>query len=303
MKTRHKQEEAEASPVDGLPVPPDGSGATLRPGRLAPNAGQIGWFAAAIRSDRGQERDDNQDSVVGMTGLLPRISADSVPVPFGFFAVADGMGGLADGANASIGAVRTVTDHVVRTFLLPALDMTQRNAEQGTVTEILRDAVQAANAALYRQTRRSGVASGTTFSAALLLGRQLTTAHAGDSRIYLDGPEGLHRLTTDHSMVGRLIEMGQMQPEDVYNNPQRNALYRTLGQAAQLEVEVASFGLGQARHLLLCSDGLWDVVGESALSTALAEAPTIEEAADRLVAQANALGGPDNISVIIVRLT
>jgi serine/threonine protein phosphatase PrpC len=303
VKTRHKQTEAEASTVDGLPEPPGGLVAAPRPGWPAPPSGQIGWFAAAIRSDRGQERDDNQDSVVGMTGLLPRISADSVPVPFGFFAVADGMGGLADGANASIGAIRTVTEHVVKTFLLPALDMTQRNAGQGTVTEILRDAVQAANAALYQQMRRSGVASGTTFSAALLLGRQLTTAHAGDSRIYLDGPEGLRRLTTDHSMVGRLIEMGQMQPEDVYNNPQRNALYRTLGQAAQLEVETASYALGHARHLLLCSDGLWDVVGENALSAALAEAPTIEDAADRLVAEANALGGPDNISVIIVRLT
>jgi len=302
VKTRHKQPEADTAPGTGPPARESGPEAAPRPGRLTPTAGQIGWFAAAIRSDRGQERDDNQDSVVGMTGLLPRISADSVPVPFGFFAVADGMGGLADGANASIGAIRTVTDHVVKTFLLPALDMTQRNAEQGTVTEILRDAVQEANAALYRQMRRSGVASGTTFSAALLLGRQLTTAHAGDSRIYLDGPDGLRRLTTDHSMVGRLIEMGQMQPEDVYNNPQRNALYRTLGQAAQLEVETASYSLGQASHLLLCSDGLWDVVGESEISATLAEAPTIEDAADRLVAQANAAGGPDNISVIIVRL-
>jgi serine/threonine protein phosphatase PrpC len=272
------------------------------PALPAQPTGQIGWFAAAIRSDRGQERDDNQDSVVGVTGLLPRISAESVPVPFGFFAVADGMGGLADGANASIGAIRTVTEYVVKTFLLPALDATQRNAEQGTVTEILRDAVQAANAALHQQVRRSGVASGTTFSAALLLGRQLTTAHAGDSRIYLSDSAGLRRLTTDHSMVGRLIEMGQMQPEEVYNNPQRNVLYRTLGQAAQLEVEIASYSLGTASHLILCSDGLWDVVGEAAMGEILVGEPTIEAAADRLVAQANALGGPDNISVIIVRL-
>lgn len=302
MKTRHKQSEPDVAEVVTLPESAGAVAAPSLPLRSTQADGVIGWFAAAVRSDRGQERDDNQDSVVGVTGLLPRISADSVPVPFGFFAVADGLGGLADGANASIGAVRVVAEHVVKMFLLPALDMTQRNAEQGTVTEILRDAVQEANAALYRRVKRSGVASGTTFSAALLLGRQLTTAHAGDSRIYLSGPTGLRRLTTDHSMVGRLIEMGQMQPEDVYNNPQRNVLYRTLGQAAQLEVETASYSLGTARHLLLCSDGLWDVVGEAALSAALAEAPSIEAAADRLVAEANAAGGPDNISVIIVRV-
>ncbi len=302
VKTRRKQPEAEvAEPVDLLVAPGVVAAPTL-PILVAQPPGQIGWFPAAVRSDRGQERDDNQDSVVGITGLLPRSSADTVPVPFGFFAVADGMGGLADGANASIGSVRTVAEHVVKSFLLPALDGARRNAEQGTVSEIMRDAVQAANAALYHQVRRSGIASGTTFSAALLLGRQLTTAHAGDSRIYLHGPDGLRRLTTDHSMVGRLIEMGQMQPEDVYNNPQRNVLYRTLGQAAQLEVETASYSLGKAHHLLLCTDGLWDVVGENALSAALIEEPTIEAAADRLIAAANAAGGPDNISVIIVRL-
>ena len=303
MKTRHKPSDAEATETAVGAVAVGALVAPALPPLPAQPTGQIGWFPAAIRSDRGQERDDNQDSVVGITGLLPRISAESVPVPFGFFAVADGMGGLADGANASIGAIRTVTEYVVKTFLLPALDATQRNAEQGTVTEILRDAVQAANAALYRQVRRSGVASGTTFSAALLLGRQLTTAHAGDSRIYLSDADGLRRLTTDHSMVGRLVEMGQMQPEEVYNNPQRNVLYRTLGQAAQLEVETASYSLGTASHLVLCSDGLWDVVGETTLAEILAAAPTIEAAADRLVAQANALGGPDNISVIIVRVS
>ncbi len=302
MKTRRKPAETEILEVEGLPRTPRGPAASALPALPAYPSNPIGWFAAVVRSDRGQERDDNQDSVVALSGLLPRIAADSAPVPFGFFAVADGMGGLANGANASISAVRTVTEHVVKTFLLPALDMTQRNAEQGTVTEILRDAVQAANAALYQQVRRSGVPSGTTFSAALLLGRQLTTAHAGDSRIYLDGPEGLRRLSTDHSMVGRLIEIGQMQPEDVYNNPQRNVLYRTLGLAAQVEVETASYGLGNASHLILCTDGLWDVVGEGALTAALAEEPTLEAAADRLVAQANAQGGPDNISVIIVRL-
>jgi PPM family protein phosphatase len=275
----------------------------LRP-PVAPGAGAeaVPWFAAALRTDRGQARDDNQDAVYGITALLPRTSPEGVPVAFGFFAVADGMGGLADGALASTGAIRTVAEHIVTALLTPALGGPQRAAEQGTVADILRAGMTTANAAIHRQAKRNNAPSGTTFSGAVLLGRQLIVGHVGDSRIYLFGPEGLRRLTTDHSMVGRLIEMGHMQPEDVYNNPQRNALYRTLGLTPQVEIETASLGWGQATHLLLCSDGLWDVVGEPAMTAALREEATIEAAADRLVAEANSLGGPDNISAIVVRL-
>jgi serine/threonine protein phosphatase PrpC len=261
----------------------------------------VPWYVAALRTDRGQVREENQDAVCGISALLPRPSPAGVSVPFGFFAVADGMGGLSDGAQASTTATRLVSGHVVTALLGPALAGVQRDAGQGTVADILRAGMQEANAAIHRRTPR-GVVGGTTFSCALLLGHQLTIAHVGDSRIYLAGPDGLRRLTSDHSMVARLIEMGQMLPEEVYNNPQRNSLYRSLGLAPQVEVETASYAPGQATHLLLCSDGLWDVVGDAALAAAVAEEASIEALADRLVAQANGLGGPDNISVIVVRL-
>ena len=118
-------------------------------------------------------------------------------MPFGFFAVADGMGGLAAGAQASSAAIRQVAEQVVTTFLVPALTTGPRAAEQGTVAEILHEGLLAANAAIYRQARRMGSPSGTTFSGALVLGRHLTLAHVGDLRIYLFGPGGLRLLTSD----------------------------------------------------------------------------------------------------------
>ena len=281
--------------VAPVPVPP------AAPPAPAVSTGPVPWYLAALRSDLGQTRNENQDAVCGITAVLPRPSATGVQVPFGFFAVADGMGGLSDGAQASATAIRLVTAHVVTALLGPALEGVQRDAGQGTVADILRAGMQEANTAIHRRTPR-GVASGTTFSGALLLGRQLTIAHVGDSRIYLAGPTGLRRLTSDHSMVARLIEMGQMLPEEGYHNPQRNSLYRSLGLAPQVEVETATYALGQATHLLLCSDGLWDVVGEPELAAAVAEEPGIETLADRLVMAANRLGGPDNISVVVVRL-
>jgi serine/threonine protein phosphatase PrpC len=285
--------EEQAPPATPDPPPPVAD---------TPAVGQVGWFAAALRSDRGQVRDENQDAVFGLTATIPPTAPGGPAVPFGFFAVADGMGGLAEGGVASSTAIRMVAGQVITGFLEPLLSGIGRGADQGTVGDILSEGLLAANAAIYRQARRLGAPSGTTFSGALLLGRHLTVAHVGDSRVYLFGPEGLRRLTQDHSMVGRLIEMGHMQPEDVYNNPQRNALYRSLGQAVQVAPEVASYPLGSATHLVICSDGLWDVVGETVLAEALVTGPTVELAADHLVAQANALGGPDNISVVVVWL-
>jgi len=283
--------------------PPDRpSPAPMAPGRgPAPPAGQLPWLRVAMRSDIGRVRQDNQDTVFGLTALLPAPSGGP-PLPFGFFAVADGMGGLSGGALASRTAIGMVSAQVVQELLVPALSGQAGSAGQRTVAEILTAALCTASSAVFQAARRAGAPSGTTFSGAILLGRQVVTAHVGDSRIYLGGPQGLTPLTEDHSMVARLVALGQFTPEEARSNPQRNVLYRSLGQADQVEVQSASHAWRGQSHLLLCSDGLWDLVGDADLAAILRSAPDLDQAADALIAAANAQGGPDNISVILVQL-
>src|SRR3954454_8557785 len=178
---------------------------------------------ATIRSDPGRARQDTQDSVFGLTALLP--ASPGGPLPFGFFAVADGMGGLLDGGVASQTAIQEVADYVVRELLLPALDRRPGSAGQQTVAEVLTTALRRANKQIFTVVGQGGQRSGTTFSCAVLLGGQLVTAHVGDSRIYLWGPDGLAQLTQDHTMMARLVAMGQLTPEEARTNPQRNVLY------------------------------------------------------------------------------
>ena len=304
MRTRRKLLLATESRAPGtVAVNGRAAGATVAlwpdPAGTAP--ARVAWFACALRTDRGRVRDANEDSIFALVTTVPR-GPGVLPMPCGFFAIADGMGGLAEGAAASSGVIRQVTGQVVSALLAPALGAPQV-AAQATVPDLLSEALAGANARLYRQARQSGRRSGTTFSGAIVLGRQITIAHIGDSRVYLYGPGGLRRLTQDHSVAGRLLELGRLDAAELHDNPQRNVLYRYLGLALHVEIQTAVLALDGATHLVLCTDGLWDVMGDVRLAEVLATAPTVDAAADCLVNEANARGGPDNISVIVVRLS
>ncbi len=302
MKTRRKSTELEET-VEHLPLNPSAADA-VTPLHVVLPAGatdvRLPWLQVAIRSDVGQLREDNQDSVFALTALLP--SPAGTAVPFGFFAVADGMGGLAGGAAASRTAIETVAARVTRDLLLPALTGQGGSGNGRTVSDILREALLEAGQHIHATARRAGAPSGTTFSGVVLLGRQLVTAHVGDSRIYLGGPTDLALITEDHSVVARLVAMGQLSASDVKDNPQRNVLYRSLGQTDDLTVETATHPWRGASHLLLCSDGLWDLLDDGELTALLHDAPDLDTAADRMIAAANTRGGRDNISLILVRL-
>ena len=303
MKTRRKSVELDGTTMQlAAPLAITAALGALRISAAPPpaTASRLPWLTAAVRSDVGQQREDNQDSVFALAALLP--SPAGGVVPFGFFAVADGMGGLAGGAAASRLAIETVAARVTRDLLLPALAGQGGQGNGRTVSDILSEALTVAGKQIYAAARRAGSPSGTTFSGVVLLGRQLVTAHVGDSRIYLGGPAGLTPITEDHSVVARLVAMGQLTAADVKDNPQRNVLYRSLGQADEVVVETATHPWRGATHLLLCSDGLWDLLDDSELTALLRAAPDLDGAADALVAAANGRGGRDNISLILVRL-
>jgi serine/threonine protein phosphatase PrpC len=243
----------------------------------------------------GKQRELNEDSLLAITATM---AGNSGTMPFGLYVVADGMGGHQFGEVASNAAVRTVAGYVLRKFH-PYLFQVKTDTMDESFQEIMQSAVNEAQRAIQRE----APGSGTTLTAALVLGQQVTIAHVGDSRAYFVYPDGrIESVTRDHSLVQRLQELGHITAEEAENYPHRNVLYRALGQGEILEPDIFSIGFPQPGILMICSDGLWGVVSEQDLVRSINEAPSLQRACQNLVTAANLAGGPDNISVVLAQL-
>jgi len=261
------------------------SGARMEPAQLSVGVGQ----------SVGKQRELNEDSLLTLTTT---IAGNSASQPFGLYIIADGMGGHQYGEVASNAANRVMAGHIMRKFhdylfTLPTTSITE------SLQEIMQDAIAEAQ----RVVLREAPGSGTTLTAALVFGQQVTIGHVGDSRAYFIYPDGRSEVVTrDHSLVKRLEELGQITSTEAAVHPQRNVLYRALGQGEVLEADVVTVPFPAGGYLLLCSDGLWGVISDDVLKRAVLEGPTLEIACQNMVAAANAAGGPDNISAVLVQL-
>jgi protein phosphatase len=141
---------------------------------------------------------------------------------------------------------------------------------------------------------------GTTLTVAFLLGEQMTIGHVGDSRAYVISQDRTEVITRDHSLVERLKELGQLTADEAATHPQRNVLYRAIGQGDNLEVDVFTQPVPKDGYLLLCSDGLWGEVEDSEIQRIVLEHEDLQQACEELVQAANAAGGPDNITAVLV---
>lgn len=252
-------------------------------------------LVAACGQSVGKQRELNEDSLFAISTT---IAGNSGNTPFGLYIVADGMGGHQYGEVASNTAMRTFGGHLMRTFH-PYL----YNVPSNPLDESLQDIMSAGVIQAQEAIQRDAPGSGTTLTAALVLGNKVTIAHVGDSRAYAVYPDGRFDLISrDHSLVGRLEELGQITAEEAANHPQKNVLYRALGQGEVLEPDLFSVSFPQTGLLMLCSDGLWGVLSEQQMHQAISGAETLEYACQNLVNAANAAGGPDNISVILVKM-
>jgi protein phosphatase len=219
-------------------------------------------------------------------------------MPFGLYIVADWMGGHFAGHEASKNVSRMVAKHVMQRIYLPIL-ASNGSGPLEPVQEVMLDAVQTANTTIHSPDPEKD--SGTTLTAALILGRRLYLAHVGDSRAYLFDNDNLSLVTTDHSYVRRLQEAGQLTEEEAASHPHRNMLYMAVGQGGNLDVETFTQSLPGSGKLILCSDGLWGLVTEQMIKDALSrEGSTLKMMADELVDLALKAGGYDNITIIIV---
>ncbi len=246
-------------------------------------------------SDIGQVRERNEDSFYTFEGLMGHNEGLE---PFGLFVVADGMGGHQKGEVASSLAIRSAAHHLLREVYLPFLRQSSPNASSPSVNEILAAAVDHANNVVQEETPEGG----TTLTAALLMGNSAYIAHVGDSRAYLIGQDSIKQITKDHSYVQRLVEIGQETPEGALIHPQRNVLYRALGQGGTLEVDTYVQYIPPGSSLLLCSDGLWGLIDDEMIQNLVSSSTTPQEACECLVSTANKNGGEDNITAVIVTM-
>ncbi len=250
---------------------------------------------AATGQSVGKQREHNEDSLVAITTTL---AGKSTNVPFGLYMVADGMGGHQFGEIASNSAIRVIAGQIMRKFHSYLFAIPTQQPEE-SLQEIMENAIKEA----HRIVQKDAPGSGTTITAALVLGQQVTIGHVGDSRAYALYPAGrVEQLTHDHSLVKRLEELGHLNKEEAATFPHRNVLIRALGQGETLDVDVFTIPFPHNGSLMLCSDGLWGVVTDQELMRSLTEAPNLQRACQNMVAAANIAGGPDNISVVLVQM-
>ena len=243
----------------------------------------------------GKQREHNEDSLLAINTLL---AGNGEYIPFGLYIVADGMGGHKHGEIASGLAVRTVASQVVRKVFLSLLNPKPARPSD-SIQEILESSLQEA----HRLVMKEAPGSGTTLTAVLVLDKQMSIAHVGDSRLYaiaLDGESSV--LTRDHSLVMRMMEMGQLSEQDAATHPQRNVLYRALGQGDAFSPDINTSPLPASGSLLLCSDGRGGVVPQAEVSQLIRAHADPRVAAQLLINAANAAGGPDNITAILIHL-
>jgi len=242
----------------------------------------------ASLTDVGRQRANNEDSY-----LYWEPEADDEFRRKGRLAViADGMGGYEGGQEASRLAVETVR-HVY--------DSAFANDPQQTLIQALAAAHE--NIHRYADEHPMFHGMGTTCTALSIIGRELNFAHVGDSRLYRVNAESVSRLTRDHSYVGRLVESGIVRSEDAESHPQRHILTAALGSGKEVVPDRPErpLTLNAGDTLVLCTDGLWSLVGEQDIAT-IVRSNTPSQSCTALVNMALERGGPDNVTVVVLRV-
>lgn len=217
----------------------------------------------------------------------------------GIFMVADGMGGHMYGDVASSVAIQSTAASLHKTLVGPLHDGQTEFSDEAIAT-ILEGALQTAHNTVLEKVKGGG----TTLTVALVLNKKLYFAHVGDSRLYITSPtKPLKALTLDHSLVQRLVELGQISQDDANDHPQRNVLFRALGQNEGFKADIGNIEITEPCTLLLCSDGLWGLVNQESLSKRINDGGSYEKMVNSLIEMANDAGGTDNISAILVKIS
>ena len=248
------------------------------------------YFNYAGLTSTGMVRDHNEDAY-----KLPEEADAMTLANKGYlYVLADGMGGHQKGEIASAVTIETVNSEYYAT-----ITSLEGDDSAEVIIRALSNAIEKAN----NQVMDATEGGGTTVVAAVLHGDSLVTMNVGDSRAYLLRDNELHLISKDHSLVSRLVELGKISEEEALNHPRRNVLYQALGQGAEVDTYIFREKLKLNDIVILCSDGLWGEVSEPTLKEILSNTPSPLVAARQLIDLANASGGPDNITAIIIQVS
>lgn len=218
-------------------------------------------------TDIGNTREMNQDYLYSSeesVGKLPNL-----------FLVADGMGGHKAGEFAS----RYVVEHIVRAI---------KGSKEEEAVGILSESIETANRKLkeYADAHQQMRGMGTTIVAAVIQGRTLLVANVGDSRLYIVGDE-ITQVTQDHSLVQEMVRLGQMDPQSAKNHPDKNIITRAVGVSEKVKIDIFERQLRAGEYIILCSDGLTNMVEDSVILQILHGAGSLSDKAERLIELAN----------------
>ena len=255
------------------------------------------------KTDLGRAREHNEDHFLvadlsrQQASLLPHVREHEVGEHGSLLVVADGMGGAAAGEVASEMATDTIYAHMLKAWSEEKEPTSQRFAYR------LREAVEAANSHIhsYATAHPELRGMGTTTTAVGVLGDHVFLTQVGDSRAYLIRNGTAYQLTKDQSLMQRLVEAGELTEEEAAQSERRNIILQALGPDSRVKVDLTYQELRRGDVLVLCSDGLTGQVKKEEIGAIAGSERDLWVACDRLIALANARGGPDNITVIIAR--
>jgi len=242
------------------------------------------------KTDTGMVREHNEDCFL----IMPEN---------GIAILADGMGGHLAGEVASAMAIDRVTHYLLNVFAVSDAEKAPGKNSAAFESAALVEAIKSANAAIHDAslTRPEQSGMGTTIVAAAFHNNTLTVAHVGDSRMYRYRNGELSQVTEDHSMVQELLRRGLMTQDEARTSLNRNLVTRALGIDPMVEVDVLQQQFEDGDLYLLCSDGLNDVLTDDEIAAVLAQHPdSMDAAAQQLIADVNARGGPDNVSIVLI---
>ncbi|MDD3472251.1 MAG: Stp1/IreP family PP2C-type Ser/Thr phosphatase [Syntrophaceae bacterium] len=236
---------------------------------------------AAFKTDSGLKRQNNEDAILADCSR-------------GVFAIADGMGGHKAGHVASKMAIKTLTDSLGTT-------MNKKIDPIKLMNQVFWDAHNTILSASRNNSQYEDM--GTTLVVALRVGdSSFIIGHVGDSRAYHICNDKIEPLTKDHSFLSEWIEQGIVSYEDARSHPARHGLYMALGIDDEFEPRIGKVRLAEKDLLLLCSDGLTDMVAEKTILEKVRRANSIQSACDDLIAEANTNGGDDNCSALLIQI-
>ncbi|MBK9710216.1 MAG: protein phosphatase 2C domain-containing protein [Kouleothrix sp.] len=255
------------------------------------------WTRIGAASHPGMVRELDEDSLLT---LDLRNVQNSRGRSWGLFIVADGMGGHAAGEVASGLAIRGAAEVVLSAYLTPTLDA-DAPYDEAQIRDVVRRAIQQGNQYVLNEARARGNDMGTTITMALVAGDRAVIGNVGDSRTYLYRDGALRRITKDHSLVMRLVDLGQITEEDIYTHPQRNAVLRSMGDKPDVEIDLFTLRLRPGDALFLCCDGQWEMTRDPQMAEIIGAHDNPQAACDTLISAANNAGGDDNITSVLVK--